>query len=162
MNAEKMLDALVPDIRKTAELVQEITAASAEQNVGADQINNAVLQLNKVIQANASASEELSSTSEEQAAQAEEMSAAAKELLFQAEALKRAMSFFKVDTLSAPAPKIPVTAQEHSSVDKGIPKRRVSVKSKFDGVPLRSEQQETGLTLKREAGDVIDKDFESF
>lgn len=60
-----MLEELVPNIQKTAELVQEITAASNEQNSGAQQISQAISQLDSVIQQNASASEEMASTSEE-------------------------------------------------------------------------------------------------
>ncbi|GLR96429.1 methyl-accepting chemotaxis protein [Bradyrhizobium liaoningense] len=68
-----MLSRLVPDIKKTAELVQEITAACREQDVGAAQINQAIQQLDKVGQQNASASEQVSSTSEELASQAEQL-----------------------------------------------------------------------------------------
>jgi methyl-accepting chemotaxis protein len=68
-----MLTAIVPDIKKTAELVQEISAASREQNAGADQINKAIQQLDQVIQQNASASEEMASTSEELSSQAEQL-----------------------------------------------------------------------------------------
>lgn len=71
--AGKMLATLVPDIQKTAELVQEISAASAEQNNGAEQINKAIQQLEQVIQQNAAASEELASTTEEIASQAESL-----------------------------------------------------------------------------------------
>jgi len=71
--AGSMLEKLVPDIQKTAELVQEISAASNEQNMGADQINRAIMQLDQVIQQNASASEEMASTSEELASQAEHL-----------------------------------------------------------------------------------------
>jgi len=71
--AGEMLDRIVPDIRKTAELVQEISAASNEQNTGAEQINQAILQLDQVIQENASASEEMSATAEELSAQAEQL-----------------------------------------------------------------------------------------
>jgi len=60
--AGEMLAKLVPDIQKTAELVQEISAASKEQDTGAEQINQALQQLEKVIQQNASASEEMAST----------------------------------------------------------------------------------------------------
>jgi len=70
-----MLSKLVPDIRKTAELVQEITAACREQDVGSAQINQAIQQLDKVGQQNASASEQVSSTSEELASQAEQLQA---------------------------------------------------------------------------------------
>lgn len=71
--AGEMLAKLVPDIQKTAELVQEITAASGEQNSGADQINRALQQLDQVIQQNASGAEELASTSEELSSQAEQL-----------------------------------------------------------------------------------------
>jgi methyl-accepting chemotaxis protein len=68
-----MLAKLVPDIQKTADLVQEISASSREQDSGAEQINKAILQLDEVIQQNASASEEMASTSEELASQAEQL-----------------------------------------------------------------------------------------
>jgi len=74
-SAGEMLANLVPDIRKTAELVAEISAACREQDIGASQINEAIQQLDKVTQQNASASEEMSATSEELAAQAEELQA---------------------------------------------------------------------------------------
>ncbi|MDA9467498.1 methyl-accepting chemotaxis protein [Bradyrhizobium sp. CCBAU 53415] len=71
--AGAMLAKLVPDIKKTAELVEEITAACREQDVGSAQINQAIQQLDKVGQQNASASEQVSSTSEELASQAEQL-----------------------------------------------------------------------------------------
>jgi methyl-accepting chemotaxis protein len=78
-----LLTKLVPDIRKTAELVREIAAACGEQNTGATQINEALQQLDQVIQQNASASEEMASTSEE--------------LASQADVLRSAIGFFKLD-----------------------------------------------------------------
>ncbi|HWU65156.1 MAG TPA: methyl-accepting chemotaxis protein [Ensifer sp.] len=81
--AGDMLSKLVPDIRKTAELVAEISAACREQDIGASQINEAIQQLDKVTQQNAGASDQMSSTSEELAAQAEELQAS--------------ISFFKID-----------------------------------------------------------------
>jgi len=80
--AGAMLTKLVPAIQKTAELVQEISAASKEQTTSADQINNAIQQLNQVIQQNAAVAEEMSSTTGELSSQAEE--------------LMITMSFFKV------------------------------------------------------------------
>ncbi|WP_213980954.1 methyl-accepting chemotaxis protein [Sphingomonas sp. dw_22] len=71
--AGEMLTRLVPDIRRTAELVSEISAACREQDVGAAQINEAIQQLDQVTQQNAGASEQISATSEELAAQAEEL-----------------------------------------------------------------------------------------
>ncbi|MDP3410131.1 methyl-accepting chemotaxis protein, partial [Bosea sp. (in: a-proteobacteria)] len=81
--AGAMLAKLVPDIKKTAELVEEITAACREQDVGSSQINQAIQQLDKVTQQNAAASEEVSATSEELAAQAEQ--------------LQSTIAFFKTD-----------------------------------------------------------------
>jgi methyl-accepting chemotaxis protein len=69
----EMLDKLVPDIQRTAELVQEITAASKEQDTGAMQINQALQQLEQVIQQNASAAEEMASTTEELTGQSEQL-----------------------------------------------------------------------------------------
>jgi methyl-accepting chemotaxis protein len=73
--AGELLSKLVPDIQRTADLVQEINAASQEQSTGAGQVNKALQQLDQVIQQNASASEELASTSEELSAQAEQLQA---------------------------------------------------------------------------------------
>ena len=75
-NAGELLEHLVPDIQKTASLVQDISAASEEQNIGAVQINKAVQELDKVIQQNAAAGEEMAAASEELASQAEQLQAA--------------------------------------------------------------------------------------
>ncbi len=85
--AGEMLNRLVPDIRKTAELVAEISSACREQDIGASQINEAIQQLDKVTQQNSGASEEMSATSEELAAQAEELQAS--------------IAFFKVERANA-------------------------------------------------------------
>ncbi|GAB4212659.1 MAG: methyl-accepting chemotaxis protein [Rhodoferax sp.] len=81
--AGKLLDEIVPNIRKTSDLVQEITAASTEQTSGVGQINSAVSQLNQTTQQNASSAEELAATSEEMSSQAEQ--------------LQQTMGFFKLD-----------------------------------------------------------------
>ena len=85
--AGAMLAKLVPDIKKTAELVEEITAACREQDVGSSQINQAIQQLDKVTQQNAAASEEVSATSEELASQADQLQAT--------------IAFFRLDEQSA-------------------------------------------------------------
>lgn len=84
--ADEMLNKLVPDIQKTAELVQEITAASNEQSTGTEQINKAIQQLDQVIQQNAGSSEEMASTAEE--------------LASQAEMLRNTMAFFSVEDIA--------------------------------------------------------------
>lgn len=80
--SKELLLNTLPDINKTAQLVQEIAAASVEQNTGADQVNGAIQQLSQVTQGNASGAEEMSSNAEELNGQAEE--------------LKAAVSFFKL------------------------------------------------------------------
>jgi len=71
--AGKMLSGLVPDIKRTAELVQKINTASDEQATGADEINRAIQQLDQVTQQNSSAAEEMSATSEQLNAQADQL-----------------------------------------------------------------------------------------
>ncbi len=81
--AGSLLEKLVPNIRKTAELVQEISASGNEQNISIGQINKAVQQLDQVIQQNVSTAEEIASTAEE--------------LSGQSELLRKTVQFFKVD-----------------------------------------------------------------
>ena len=80
----QLLTKIVPDIKKTTRLVQEITATSHEQNSGAMQVNNAVQQLSQITQQNASV--------------AEEMSASAEELAKQSQHLSKLVDYFKVET----------------------------------------------------------------
>ncbi|URI06611.1 methyl-accepting chemotaxis protein [Aquincola tertiaricarbonis] len=87
--AGALLAAMVPSIRKTSDLVQEIAAASDEQSSGVNQINAAVIQLSQTTQQNASSSEELASTAEEMSAQAGQ--------------LQQAMSFFVLQRPAAAA-----------------------------------------------------------
>ncbi|SFV15863.1 methyl-accepting chemotaxis protein [Pseudoduganella namucuonensis] len=103
--AGKLLDEMVPNIKRTSDLVQEITAASEEQSTGAGQINAAVGQLSQATQQNASSSEELAATAEEMSEQAEQ--------------LMRTMSFFKLAAAKQPrsmasAHKALVTGREAS------------------------------------------------
>lgn len=88
--AGQMLEGLVPDIEKTAELVSQISGASQELATGANQVNSAIQQLDKVTQENTSAAEEMSSTAEELSAQAE--------------TLRSAIAFFRLAAGSAAAP----------------------------------------------------------
>jgi methyl-accepting chemotaxis protein len=117
--AGNMLSKLVPDIKRTAELVEEITAACREQDVGSAQINQAIQQLDKVGQQNASASEQVSSTSEELASQAEQ--------------LQSTISFFRIDHAvrggsAAPAPidravtQLRAKAAHMAAADRGVKK----------------------------------------
>jgi methyl-accepting chemotaxis protein len=90
--AGELIERLVPDIRKTADLVREISAASAEQSTGAAQVNSAIQQLDQVIQQNASAAEEMAGTAEE--------------LSSQAEILQSTIAFFKIELDGAPSARV--------------------------------------------------------
>jgi methyl-accepting chemotaxis protein len=82
-NASNQLEHIIPEMEKTASMIQEVTAANMEQKTGANQVNSAITQLNLVAQQNASASEELAEN--------------ARELNNQAEQLKDLISYFKVN-----------------------------------------------------------------
>jgi methyl-accepting chemotaxis protein len=99
--AGKLLDAMVPSIRKTSDLVQEISAASEEQSAGVGQINSAVSQLSQSTQQNAASSEELAATAGEMSGQAEQ--------------LQRLMAFFKVGS------------EERAQVFAVAPRKRVPI-----------------------------------
>lgn len=145
-NAGKMLSKIVPDIRKTAELVQEINASSAEQNTGAEQINQALQQLDQVIQQNASASEEMSSTAEELSAQAEQ--------------LKETISFFKIRETDKNHglerhKKIRKTIVRHD--DTGYRKKPAGVTSGSTGRGLELDMEDD-----TDADSDLDRDFEKY
>jgi methyl-accepting chemotaxis protein len=142
--AGEMLDKLVPDIQKTAELVQEITAASKEQDSGSEQINKAIQQLEKVIQQNASAAEEMASTTEE--------------LTGQAEQLMSALGFFRTGETEQPQAARSGGARPAAS----LTKLRDAVGHGAAPVPSKKVAK-PGVALKmRESGDHIDKEFERF
>ena len=95
--AGALLDQIVPNIQKTSDLVQEITAASQEQTTGAAQINIAMGQMNQITQQNASASEELAATAEEMNAQASQ--------------LQELIGYFRLES-AAHASKLPVVRND--------------------------------------------------
>lgn len=71
--AGQLINTMVPDIEKTTDLIQEISAACNEQESGADQINQSIQRLDNIIQTNASSAEEITSTAEELSGQADQM-----------------------------------------------------------------------------------------
>ncbi|CAH2031221.1 methyl-accepting chemotaxis protein [Trichlorobacter ammonificans] len=137
--AGQMLTAILPDIQRTAELVQEISASSKEQDAGADQINKAIQQLDQVIQQNASAAEEMASTTEE--------------LTSQAEQLKATISFFQLDT---------------HGMQRALPHRSAPAVSKRSLPPTHTaaKPSKTGggvqIDLGSTAKDHLDDEFEKF
>jgi methyl-accepting chemotaxis protein len=148
--AGEMLNRLVPDIRKTAELVSEISAACREQDIGASQINEAIQQLDKVTQQNAGASEEMSATSEELAAQAEELQAS--------------IAFFRVEngTRKEPSPAEKLRATAARMAQPAAAKRPAKSASAYRPAPAAARPQRgNGFALDMSMGgpDADDADF---
>ncbi len=150
--AGEVLKATVPSIRKTADLVQEISAASNEQNVGAQQINKAIQQLDQVIQQNASAAEELSSTAED--------------FTSQSERLLNAISFFKVEaqvqarSLESKGGRKPKTKTAKLTSLKR--KNEVSVPSAPNSLVRRTPEQSGVVLNMGSTKDAVDQDFENY
>jgi methyl-accepting chemotaxis protein len=144
--AGSLLGTIIPDITKIADLVQEITAASNEQRTGAEQVNNAVQQLDQVIKQNTYVSEEVASSSEELSAQAV--------------ALQEAVSFFKLDS------------DEHKAASnlKKAPQRALPRSSSYSRPRRkqnsRTEEKSTGIHLDfgdgGDGADDLDNEFERF
>jgi len=99
--AGKLLESIVPSIKKTADLVQEITAASQEQTAGVGMVNKAMDQLDTLTQQNASSAEELAATAEETNGQAEQ--------------LMEAVSFFKLNEKSVQVSERKHQIQHHTT-----------------------------------------------
>ena len=153
-----MLSRLVPDIKRTAELVEEISAACREQDIGADQINQAIQQLDKVTQQNASASEEMSATSEELAAQAEQ--------------LQSTIAYFRTDDAGLSGAVVPVAVREEPkrAVAAARPAKRPTASAARPngkaGKPLVKNGKDHGaggFTLDlADAGDAADAAFQRY
>ena len=140
--AGKLLEDIVPGIQKTAELVQEINASSAEQASGIEQVTKAIQQLDQVIQQSASATEEMSSTSEELSGQAEQ--------------LRETAGFFKVQGGgSGNIQQVQSRSTQH--VVAGAPKRKRSEDTVHVVAP---EQKAKGVAL--EMSDADDSGFERY
>ena len=107
-----MLAKLVPDIRRTADLVQEISASAREQNIGADQVNTAITQLDTVSQQNAASAEEISATSEELAAQADQ--------------LRSILGYFTAEVGGAAAPPQNVPVHQNAPIRQREPKQTLT------------------------------------
>lgn len=134
----ELLHQVVPNIQKTSDLVQEITAASIEQNAGTNQVNNAIQQLNQVVQANA--------------ATAEEMAAGAKELDTQSQHLKQAIAFFKVDTASQ---KITRTSNAFAS--------KATAKPKFQNTRTATVQKSVKpLTIRLDENKELKNEYQKY
>jgi methyl-accepting chemotaxis protein len=153
--AGEMLTKMLPDIQKTAELVQEISASSKEQDTGADQINKAIQQLDQVIQQNAGSAEEMASTTEELSSQAEQ--------------LKATIAFFTLDTgkqrrvITAPShrPSKP-QAIGYIPPPEAAARKAGTVKAVK---PIKVEKTDMGIMLDmggKGGADYLDEEFERF
>ena len=140
--AGDMLGRMLPDIQKTAELVQEINASSKEQDSGADQINTAIQQLDQIIQQNASAAEEMAATTEE--------------LSTQAEQLKATIAFFTLDA----GPQIAIRASGQAAVRQTASSRQGMVSHNV----AKSTKKIGGINimLGNTASDSLDDEFEKY
>ncbi len=142
--AGKLLGDILPSIERTADLVKEITAASREQDSGAEQINKAIQQLDQVIQKNASAAEEMSSTAEELSAQAEH--------------LQGAVAFFRTEeTRKGPATK---PGQARRPEIKKQP-QKITAHAEANGYGKKKASNEGGFMLNMD-NDSLDSEFERF
>ena len=150
--AGTIINKLVPDIQKTAELVQEIAAASIEQNSGAMQVNQALQQLDQVVQSNAGASEEMAATAEELSAQSE--------------MLATAIGFFKTGSARGV-----VRAPSRSAAKSPAPSRQLAPaqvvakpKRPVQALPSRTQEASVGggTHLDMGAGHSSDDEFEKF
>ncbi len=142
--AGEMLEKMVPDIQRTAELVQEIAAASKEQDTGAEQVNKAITQLDQVIQQNASASEEMASTSEELSSQAEQ--------------LQDTISFFKIGAGSGSSHRAPSAPAKSASRKPALALAHTKKGAKGQEKGGKGFELEMGTGGK----DKLDEDFERF
>ncbi len=151
--AGDLLNTIVPDIQKTAQLVQEISAASSEQNTGTEQINKALQQLDQVIQQNATGSEEMASTSEELASQAEQ--------------LQDTITFFKLaKEESRPSMgmknTVPTTIETPINETQGINTQKPA----FSHMNTKEDNFQQGISIEmgdgEGAADGLDMDFERY
>ncbi len=150
--AGEMLTRIVPDIQKTAELVQEINAACNEQNSGAEQINRAIQQLDQVIQQNASAAEQIASTTEELAGQSNQ--------------LLDTIAFFRVENSGSGARNFNARKpmQHAHAAPKAMAKAKAEPaagkKTKKDGRNGNGQWSGSGINI--DMADNLDDDFERF
>jgi methyl-accepting chemotaxis protein len=147
-SAGEMLNNLVPDIRKTAELVAEISAACREQDIGASQINEAIQQLDKVTQQNASASEEMSATSEELAAQAEE--------------LQTSIAYFRISNAGSQRTAPVTTLKPRPAVKPQAPRAAVRPRGRPAVAFQQGRAHGFALDLAQGGSDAADDDFTDY
>jgi methyl-accepting chemotaxis protein len=150
-----LLSRILPDVKKTAELVQEITAASREQDTGTAQINKAIQQLNQVIQQNASAAEQMSASSEELSNQAQRLQSAIG--FFRVDATGRAPERSAVRPRTAPAP----APHRAAKVNRGESTRAEAAKGEPRAEPAATNGKK-GVFVELANGDAGDKEYAAY
>ena len=146
-----LMQDLIPEIDKTTKLIQEVTAASIEQNSGADQVNSAIQQLNQVTQQNAAASEEMATSSEELASQADQ--------------LLEMVEYFKIDQDKAKGMRKTQQAQTVAKHAAPAVQAGGDQKKKFQQQPQQPAKQpktDQGKGVKIDMGKAKDEDYEKF
>ena len=145
-DAGRMLETLVPNIQRTADLVQEISAATREQNTGAEQISQAIRDLDRIIQQNAAAAQEAAATAQTLATQANE--------------LDGVIGYFRLGghgpaSLPAPATKAP-NPSETSRTAGGNGAARTAARAATPDPDI------SGFDLDLEADEISDDKFQSY
>jgi methyl-accepting chemotaxis protein len=155
--AGSMLGKMVPDIQKTSDLVQEISAASNEQNTGAEQISSAIQQLDQVIQQNAATAEEMASTAVELSSQAEQVQ---NSLTYFKIGEERAMMHHDLKRIEAPAK--PALKKEAAAPALAAPKGKSGKQAK-PALKTATLNKKGGVNLDMATGaDSEDNNFERF
>ncbi len=134
--AGRMLETLVPNIQRTADLVAEISASTREQNVGAEQINQAIRELDQVIQQNANTAETAAATSQQLASQSQQLSGV--------------ISYFEIEAAAANAPAAPARTP-----------RVAAAHAKPKAAPDRDDRDVEAFELDL-SDDVSDADFQRY
>lgn len=177
VEAGRIIDKIVPDIRKTNELVQEIIASGREQESGASQINSAVMQLDQVIQQNASAAEELSAMAESLAAQSRSLrdtvsffnigagsESGQRKIPMEAAEAERIM--YERNARSKTQPKESVVAGKSAAAKKAVPALSSSTekpkRAQLGIVPADRRSEDSKSADQKPAERSSDSDFEEF
>ncbi|MEO1599605.1 MAG: methyl-accepting chemotaxis protein [Pseudomonadota bacterium] len=151
-DAGKMLESLVPNIQRTADLVQEISAAMREQNTGAEQINQAIRDLDRIIQQNASVAKEAATTSET--------------LASRSDTLNGVIGYFRLPTTrgaagkAATSPSAPLPAARPASApSRAAPQAAAAVPA---AAKPASDPDLEGFDLDLDAEEISDDSFQSY
>ncbi|MEE4209178.1 MAG: methyl-accepting chemotaxis protein, partial [Parvularcula sp.] len=140
--AGRMLETLVPNIQRTADLVAEISASAREQSIGAEQINQAIRELDNVIQANTASADRSASTSLTLARQAAE--------------LTETIDFFDLGAKASVAEVEGRTKSVRHALQAASPL------SDPPAIPSPPTEKNLGFSLDLEAEDDLDREFQRY